>query len=72
MYKYIPIEEKQDAPEVGRYKTYGICVLNKKGETVLILSDISTDLKTVSDLADRCTSGGLAPEHLRDVVLNTI
>ncbi|MBQ9862089.1 MAG: hypothetical protein IJO75_07520 [Clostridia bacterium] len=72
MCRYIPIEEEQYTPEVGRYRTYGICVLNEAGKTVEILSDISTDFETVSDLADRCTKGKLAPEHLRDVVLNTI
>lgn len=72
MYRYIPIEEERYAPEVGWYRTYGICVENEDRETVMILSDISTDLGTVSNLADRCTRGKLSPEHLRDVVLNTI
>ncbi len=72
MYRYQLFEEEQHTPETGRYRTYGICVLNEAEETVMLLSDISTDFQTVSDLADRCTRGELAPEHLRDVALNTI
>lgn len=72
MYRYMPIEEEQYLPELGRYRTYGIRVENEERETVMILSDVSPDFEMVSDLADRCTRGKLEPEHLRDVVLNTI
>lgn len=72
MFSYIPIEENLCRPELGRYKSYGIRVENEVGETVAVLSDISTDQTMVAELAERCTSGDLAPEQLRDVVLNTI
>ncbi len=72
MYRYIPVEEEQYAPEVGQYRTYGIYVENEDGNRVMMLSDISTDQQVVSEIAERCTNGHLAPEHLRDVVLNTI
>ncbi len=72
MLRYIPVKEERYTPEIGEYQTYGICVLNETGETVTSLSDISTDFNTVSKLADQCTKGQLAPEHLKDVVLNSI
>lgn len=72
MFVYIPIEEELCTPELGLYRSYGIRIENETGETVAVLSDISSDLKAVSDLAERCTNGALAPEHLRDVVLNYI
>lgn len=72
MIRYVPIAEERYGSDVGQYRTYGICVLNEEGKTVMILSDISMDFEMVSELADRCTKGELAPEHLCDVVLNTI
>ena len=72
MFVYIPIEEELCTPELGLYRSFGIRVKNESGETVAVLSDISTDREMVWDIAERCTSGGLAPEHLRDVVLNWI
>lgn len=72
MFVYIPIEEKLYTPELGSYRSYGIRVENEAGDTVAVLSDISLDKKRVSELAKRCTTGKLAPEHLRDVVLDSI
>lgn len=72
MFAYTLIEEDLYIPDLGPYRTYGICVRNESGETVTVLSDISTDRDMVSDLAERCTKGELAPEHLLDVVLGSI
>lgn len=72
MFFYIPIEEHLSTTELGSYRSYGIRVENEVGDAIMILSDISTDQEKVAELAERCTSGALAPEHLRDVVLDCL
>ncbi len=72
MFFYIPIEEELTTPEMGSYQSFGIRVENEAGETVSVVSDISTDQQMVAELAKRCTNGELAPEHLHDVILNHI
>lgn len=72
MLVYILIEEMHCTPELGAYQSYGIRVENEVGKTVAVLSDISTDQAMVTELAERCTRGALAPEQLYDVVLNSI
>ena len=72
MFQYIPIEEELHTSDLGTYRSFGICVKDERKYTLMILSDISTDKEFVVDLAIRCTDGGLAPDHLIDVVLNSI
>ncbi len=57
---------------VGEYQTFGIQGIGENGEIVVSVSDVSTNPRQVIKLAKRCTEGDLAPEHLRDVVLNSL
>ncbi len=58
--------------EVGYYQTYGIRLVDANGKVKAQTSDVSTDKKFVETLAQRCTKGGLAAEHLRDVIEDSL
>ncbi len=66
--RYRIFAEQKKTDESGCYQTYGIQGLDAKQQTVVQISDISTDREQVELLALRCTRGELAFEHLRDVV----
>lgn len=66
-YTYEVTEELMESEELGDYVTFGIAVYSGK-EEVMRVRDVSTDLDAVRDLAERCTSGELAPVHLFDVI----
>lgn len=73
--KYILVEEKRYAPELGVYRSYGIMAvrLSSQGkEPLAYVRDISTDRALVAALVRRCTRGGLSPVHLRDFILDTL
>ena len=72
MFRYVPIQESLNTAELGEYRSYGIGALNERHEVVTFVSDVSTDPKTVAQIAALCTVGQLDPGQLKDVVLNTI
>lgn len=72
MFRYIVVQEKLHAPDLGCYRSYGICAIGKRGERVAFVSDVSPDPKVVAEIAALCTVGQLDPEQLRDVILNMI
>lgn len=72
MFRYVVVQEELSAPDLGRYRSYGICAVNKRGEQVAFVSDVSPDPKIAAEIAARCTAGELDPKHLRDVILNSI
>ena len=75
MFRYLPIEEQLSAPDLGRYRSFGIAafqVLGGRWEKRAFASDVSTDEAFVTRLAQRCTQAQLDPVHLRDVVMDTI
>lgn len=72
MFCYIPVQETLYTPELGRYQSYGICVLNDKGERVAFVSDVSTDPKEVATIVARCIVEQLDPEQLLDVISDSL
>ena len=72
MFRYAVVEEELHAPDLGRYRSYGISAMNKRGEQVAFVSDVSPDPKIAAEIAALCTVGELDPEQLRDVILNMI
>ena len=49
------------------YETYGLCALEKEYE-VICVEDISVHKAEIEALACMCNRGGLALEHLMDVI----
>ncbi len=72
MFRYVPIQEELHTSDLGQYRSYGICALNENHERVAFISDVSTDPKVAAQIAALCTVGQLAPEQLRDVILNSL
>lgn len=72
MFRYVVVQEELHAPDLGRYRSYGICAVNKRGEQVAFVSDVSPDPKVAAEIAALCTVGQPDPEQLRDVILNMI
>nr|WP_325229853.1 DUF6514 family protein [uncultured Oscillibacter sp.] len=71
MYQYLPIENEAFSPYIGRYRTFGLRVLQvEEGEEreVMILPDVSTDFAFTLRLAGLCTQKQLSPLHLLDVL----
>ena len=75
MYRYVPSEESLFSPLIGHYRSFGIAVYQytKNGwERKSFFSDVSTDASLVTTLAQRCTRGQLSPDHLLDVLFDSI
>lgn len=72
MFRYVVVQEELSNPDLGRYRSYGIFAVNKRGEHVAFVSDVSPDPKVAAEIAALCTVGQLDPEQLRDVILNMI
>ena len=75
MYRYVPSEEFLFSPFMGHYRSFGIAVFQytEKGwERKSFFSDVSTDPSFVTALAQRCTRGQLSPDHLLDVLFDSI
>ena len=73
MIRYQIVRQELEAPELGRYVSYGIeAVARPGGEQLAFVPDVSTDSSFAADLADRCTEGALDPAQLLDVVLDAL
>lgn len=68
MYCY-EVTETED-PLIGR-TAYGITAKGGNGRSAAV-ERISCDRAFVARLAERCTRGQLAPEHLMDVVMDAL
>ena len=73
MIRYRIVKEQLEAPELGRYVSFGIeAVALPGGQRLAFVSDVSTDPSFAAALADRCTEGALDPAQLLDVVLDAL
>lgn len=75
MYLYRPHKESLYSPFLGNYVSYALCAYNGAvGAQSLLqeVSDVSTDFRFVSGLAQLCTEHQLEPTHLMDVVEDTL
>ena len=73
MIRYQIVRQELEAPELGRYVSYGIeAVALPGGRQVAFVCDVSTDPSFAAALADRCTEGALDPAQLLDVVLDAL
>lgn len=71
MFRYIPITEKLYMPEVGVYTSFGILALKRSNsgwKCCKIVSDVSTDYRSVFILTRCCNNGHLNVIHLSDVI----
>ena len=57
--------------EETEYTTYGIAMLRDNCAEI-ILSDISPDIGFVNSLVEKCNTYGAAPEHVTDIVYDSI
>ena len=67
IYSYFPIAQTLFSEELGEYVSYGIFATRDE-QTIALVSDVSTELEAVKELAARCTEHQLSPEHLSDVI----
>lgn len=71
--QYQIVRQQLEAPELGRYESYGIeAVALPGGRRLALVSDVSTDPAFAAALAERCTKGALDPAQLLDVVLDAL
>ena len=75
MYLFLPIKESLYYPYIEEYKSFGIAVyeysryrVEKRG----YISDVSVKFDFVNNLCIRYTVRQLRPEHLLDVVIDSI
>ena len=57
--------------EETEYTAYGIAMLRDNCAEI-ILSDISPDISFVNSLVGKCNTLGAAPEHVTDIVYDSI
>ena len=67
-YRYIPTADVLKSEELGEYVSFGIRVMRVEETQIDLVSDISTELQAVQQLADLCTERELDPNHLSDVI----
>ena len=75
MYYYRCIQEQLRTQEIGDYTSFGITAfqrLHGRWQTLFSISDVSVDQKRVYELAALCTRYQLHPEHLFDVVEDSL
>lgn len=75
VYYYRCIEERFQTPETGDYTSFGIAAFRRlagRWQTLFQISDVSLDEKRVHELAALCTRYQLHPEHLLDVVEDSL
>lgn len=53
--------------EAGRYISYGIGMNDK-----ILIPDVSTDYDFVYALVDKCNNHNVAPEHIYDIIEDSI
>lgn len=71
MFLYLPIENVIVSPYLGRYRTFGLRILQSESEgdqEVMVLPDISTNFEFILRLASLCTRKQLNPLHILDVL----
>ena len=69
---YEIFNQRIESPELGEYVSYGIICKDREGKTIKSVSDISTKMEVVADIAKRCNAGALHPMHLIDVVTDML
>lgn len=75
MFRYLTIEENLYSPDIGEYRSFGICAyqITRAGlEKLFTISDVSVNVDIVSNLAKLCTEEQLEPIHLRNVTYDWI
>ncbi len=69
LFRYCAVEEHLCSPELGKYATYGLAVIDEHGgQTVATIHDVSSDGETVRRMAALFTERSLSPLHVHDVV----
>ena len=66
-YRYVPVQETLEDDDIGTYVTYGLSVRAVE-EEIAFVSDVSTELEEIQQLARVCTEQQLDPEQLPDVI----
>ena len=70
--RYIVTTNTVDADTVVSYTTYGIKAVNYKGETLLVVDDISTKQIFVQALAQKLEICRVSSIHLMDIIADAI
>lgn len=68
MKQYVVCYEKIRRAHVGMFFTYGLDVMDERGERIRRISDISTDREPVVRLARLCNALQPAAVHIDDIV----
>lgn len=71
MFLYLPIENEITSPYTGKYRAFGLRIVQSKTEgdqEIMILPDVSTDFEFTLRLASLFTRKQLSPLHLLDVL----
>ncbi len=67
MFRYTTVEEEFNDADLGHYVSYGICV-TEDDNSILTVSDMSTNRDLVDKLVGLCNEHQLDPIHLLDVI----
>lgn len=68
MIRYIPYGEKLNSDGLGIYASFGMQILDKCGDILLFISDVSPNKQFVQALCNLCTHHQLSPIHIYDVI----
>lgn len=68
MYQYLTIRQTLLSNELGIYKTFGINVVNRTGETVFTIPDVSPSREFAENLCRICYENQLSPIHLINII----
>lgn len=68
MFRYIPFEEILCSDELGSYISFGIKAVDDLNNSIISVSDVSTNESVVADLCNCCTLYRLHPIHLLDII----
>lgn len=68
MFRYIPFEETLYSDEFGSYISFGIKAVDDLNNSIISVSDVSTNESAVTDLCRHCTLYQLHPIHLLDII----
>lgn len=72
MIRYIPCGEKLNSDELGIYASFGMKILDKCGDVLLFISDVSPNKQFIHALCSLCTHHQLSPIHIYDVIADIL
>ena len=72
MNRYLPFREELYSDDIGAYVSYGIRVLDSRGQVIASVSDVSVDKDLVDKLCYLWTRYELSPIHLEDAIEEVI